>query len=645
MALGRTQFAVLAAGALLLWLGLAKPAEAVVTCAVNAGTATVTLGSSDTASLSVGGARQINVNGAQCGGTATTSTIDAIVVNGSTGNETLNLDHGGGAFAPGLTPEPTGTSEIELTVNLSTGTDVLTLVGGSGPDMFMFGSIGVALNDDDDSDLTQTGIETFNVNAGGGPDTVSGAGNDTTGLPFPSALTLNGDAGGDALTGGAGIDTVNGGAGADLLNGGGNNDNLFGGSEDDGLDGGLGNDSINGMSGTDTGLFASATSAVTVNLRIETTTGGAGSDTLTGVENVTGSVFADTLIGDLEANALDGAGGDDILRGELGADPLVGGDGTDLADYSTAEVPATVNLGTGTGVGSAAGDTFATVENVTGSDFNDSLTGDGLANDLQGGNGNDNLRGEGGEDILGGGAGNDMLDEGATANGSDQLSGGTGSDSVEYGSRSTDLAVSINAEFDDGAALEHDNVSTDVDQVITGSGNDVVTGDATGDRFVTGAGDDFLTGATGNDFLSGGPGTDTASYFAAAAGVSVDLILGTAIGGAGEDQLEGVEDLVGSIGDDELKGGAGANRIRGIGGADTIVGRGAGDRLSGGEGNDELSGRKGRDTLTGGPDQDLLIGGPGRDRLDGGAGFNQCKGGKRDRLRRCADDPTLGDLL
>ena len=55
--------------------------------------------------------------------------------------------------------------------------------------------------------------------------------------------------------------------------------------------------------------------------------------------------------------------------------------------------------------GNAAGDTLFEIENLIGSNFNDSLTGDGLANVLNGGNGNDILRGGGGADVLIGGAG------------------------------------------------------------------------------------------------------------------------------------------------------------------------------------------------------------------------------------------------
>ena len=55
---------------------------------------------------------------------------------------------------------------------------------------------------------------------------------------------------------------------------------------------------------------------------------GAGTDTLTSIENLTGSAFDDTLTGDADANVLSGRDGDDTLNGGAGNDTLDGGDGT-----------------------------------------------------------------------------------------------------------------------------------------------------------------------------------------------------------------------------------------------------------------------------------------------------------------------------
>ena len=112
-----------------------------------------------------------------------------------------------------------------------------------------------------------------------------------------------------------------------------------------------------------------------------------------------------------------------------------------------------VNLATGRGVGgSAEGDTLISIENVFGSNFNDTLTGTSGANQLHGQDGNDVIKGGGGDDFLDGGSGNDILvsdifghstlDGGAgddTFKGSgaaDVLIGGAGSDTVDFGHKS-----------------------------------------------------------------------------------------------------------------------------------------------------------------------------------------------------------------
>lgn len=634
--------AALVAGGVLL-TGL--PAAAVVTCSVAVATATVAMGSGDTATLSVGPAGQINVNGSQCSGTATTTNVDTIVVNGAAGNETVNLSLAGGPFAPGGSAESSGTPEIELSVSLAGGTDTLIITGSSGTDALGFGSLGINLNADDDLDVTITAVEGFTVNAGDGADVVSGAGGDDTGLPFLSALTLNGEAGTDGLTGGATNDTVSGAAGADALSGGGGNDTLQGGTENDLLAGDAGNDFIVGGADTDTADHSTATSAVTVNFETATTSGGAGADILTGVENAAGSSFGDTLFGDDLNNGLSGGAGPDLLRGEGGSDQLTGGEGLDTADYSTAPAGVTVNLSVGSASGSAGTDGVTTVENVEGSNFADSLTGSGTDDDLDGAAGDDTLAGGPGNDSLAGEGGADLLDEGAAANGGDDLSGGLGADTLSYGSRPTAVRVSLNAEFDDGASAEGDNVQADVETVKTGSGNDYLVGDGGGNALDGGAGDDTFLGAGGDDSLAGGPGSDTADYSTAPGGVRVDLETGSASGGAGNDALAEVENVDGSEFPDDLTGVVGNNVLRGGAEADAVDGGDGNDLLVGGAGDDELSGRRGADDLRGGAQDDLLTGGRGRDRLSGGSGFNRCNGGPgRDRLVRCRSKITLADL-
>lgn len=140
-----------------------------------------------------------------------------------------------------------------------------------------------------------------------------------------SANTLNGNAGDDIIYANGNSDTLNGNAG---------NDTLFGQSGSDTLDGGAGDDVLNGGSGTDTASYASASSSVTVSLAILTAqdTGSAGTDTLTGIENLTGSASADSLTGDSGSNAIAGGAGIDDINGGAGGDVLIGGDGGDTID-------------------------------------------------------------------------------------------------------------------------------------------------------------------------------------------------------------------------------------------------------------------------------------------------------------------------
>ena len=170
------------------------------------------------------------------------------------------------------------------------------------------------------------------------------------------------------------------------------NDSLTGLAGDDLLAGLGGADTIDGGTGIDTVTYA-ASGAVTVNLLTNVNTGNdAQGDSLVGIENVIGSANNDNITGDANANFLYGAGGNDTmdggagndtLQGGAGNDSLVGGTGIDTADYSTSAAAVTVSLATGLGSGGdAATDTLSGIENLVGSAFNDSLTGDANANVL-----------------------------------------------------------------------------------------------------------------------------------------------------------------------------------------------------------------------------------------------------------------------
>jgi len=139
----------------------------------------------------------------------------------------------------------------------------------------------------------------------------------------------------------------------------------------------------------------------------------------TGTKVYTGTDGNDTMPHTGQSNSgnetFKGLGGNDVLKGGAGADLLDGGSGSDTATYAGSG-GVNVNLATGAASGGhAAGDKFVSIENLTGSSYNDVLAGNSGSNVLDGGAGTDRLIGGAGKDVLIGGAGKDMMSGGADA--------------------------------------------------------------------------------------------------------------------------------------------------------------------------------------------------------------------------------------
>ena len=105
---------------------------------------------------------------------------------------------------------------------------------------------------------------------------------------------------------------------------------------DDKLVSGAGNDSFTGGSGgSDTLDLSKATSSVVASTGDGSVSAtGIGTDTYTGVENLTGGSAGDQLTGDSGANTLIGGAGNDTLTGGGGTDVIAGGDNFDTAVYT-----------------------------------------------------------------------------------------------------------------------------------------------------------------------------------------------------------------------------------------------------------------------------------------------------------------------
>ncbi len=252
---------------------------------------------------------------------------------------------------------------------------------------------------------------------------------------------LDGGAGDDAVFGRSGDDVLNGGSGADRLDGGTGNDTLLGGSFADVLIGGAGDDIIDGGSNFDTALYTGLSSGVTVDLSVTVAqdTGGGGVDTLTRIENLTGSGFDDVLTGSSNRNRLEGGSGDDVLFGLGNNDTLIGGSGEDV-------------LWGGTGA-----------DRLVGGTGNDDLYGEGQRDRLEGGSGDDNLFGGDDVDRLLGGSGDDTLDGG---NGTDFLFGGAGNDSFVFNSVSDSGVGPFNRDeirdWNDGDLVDISAIDADI---------------------------------------------------------------------------------------------------------------------------------------------------------------------------------------
>jgi Ca2+-binding RTX toxin-like protein len=276
------------------------------------------------------------------------------------------------------------------------------------------------------------------------------------------------------------------------------------------------------------------------------------------------------------------------LAGGVGDDLRIIGSETDDDDIAVTGSALSMNGATGS---------LAGIENfiLIGDAGNDTLDASGLPVSmravLEGGAGTDTLKGgarrdklDGGDgpDTLEGGPGNDQLAPGVDGS-DDTVTGGTGSDTLALGAAPVDVTVDLTVTGPQPTGLGTDTI-VGVENVVAGSGNDTLKGDAGNNVLTGGAGADLLTGGLGLDTLRGGGGNDVTR------------------GGGGDDILRvaGGNDVGrGGPGNDVLRMGPGDDTSRGGGGNDTIRAGGGNDLLSGGPGVDTCVPGPGRDTVRG----------------------------------------------
>jgi Ca2+-binding RTX toxin-like protein len=431
-------------------------------------------------------------------------------------------------------------------------------------------------------------------NAGDGGETVVGSSGDDT---------ISGGAGNDVIIGMGGTDTLNGGAGNDLLHGGSGDDTINGGAGNDLIWGGAGNNTIDGGAGTDTvnygdfvdpiwgyfGVYVNLATGVANDPNFSSFT-----DTLTSIENVTGSPYADVLYAAPTGSIINAGAGDDYLYGGDGNDILIGGDGANNYYFSHGSDVIDNSSESATNMGGSLLTINANFEDLTftavnSTDLNIALNGTSdnvtILNALDCSS----------EEALTLALNNGYID--LSRYSSWQHVSGTytadGSESLIIGSAGDDTITGVVSAY--GA------------HIFGMGGDDTLIGTASADNLVGGDGNDTFVAVGGNywysnDRFDGGAGTDTVDYSDAPGAVTASLASGTAsnngYGYYGTDTFISIENLIGSSHDDTLTGDGNANVLTGGDGADT---------LSGGGGNDVLYGDGGADTLTGGTGADTFV--------------------------------------
>ncbi len=459
------------------------------------------------------------------------------------------------------------------------------LIGGKGEDLLLGGADADHINGDDairadgkpaydgtsyitswgavDVDLSR--IQQFNGDAQGDRlfnlEAVEGSVNSDTLRGNNVANLLFGNDGDDTLEGRGGRDTVSGDYGNDLI---------YSNADGDTLDGGAGHDTLSyvnsgvavavdlGASQKNVGGVISFVPGAAPDSIVMVDVPGVGGRGRSSFEDLIGTGFSDTLVGDIGDNRIEGRSGDDVVEGDagfdilvggLGADRLIGDAGIDWIYYTQSFEGVTVDIRNNIGIGGEAqGDRYETVENILGSTYADRLSGSDIDNiidpfisgrtvteTVEGYLGTDTLRvnysvigADIGRGIIGG------FNVGATPTTSGSLvrttlSGAATLDTVNFsGIEQLDLVGTRQNDTIRGGAGN--------DSIITLGGNDTIFSGLGADKVYAGSGNDVVT--YGNDsllnlsfaggnrpfFLDGGSGIDTLSVSLSLNGSDISLV-------------------------------------------------------------------------------------------------------------------------
>ncbi|MCB1449643.1 MAG: hypothetical protein KDJ67_05895 [Nitratireductor sp.] len=340
-----------------------------------------------------------------------------------------------------------------------------------------------------------------------------------------------------------------------------------------------------------------------------------------GVDGLTTPVGGGTVnAGDGADNVMGHDGNDIFIDQDLtSGDHYDGRGGIDTINYSgvTFTGPTTINLAAGTVINSFGTlfDYVENIENVIGSQGNDTIVAVEGSTDIDGQGGNDRI----------------VIQDYDIGNFRRPVfDGGTGIDTLDLSGMNLPEALSVYMAEEIWYAgtrlntiLDFENVdgSENADYIFGDTGANIINGRGGGDWIYGGANSDTINGGAGVDLMFGEAGADIMN-----GGSDIDYMWGgaqsdTMHGDDGADWLYGeggVDFLYGDAGDDVLIGGAGNDEMWGGIDTDTFYGEDDDDLIYGEANGDVAFGQLGDDHLFGGSEGDFLYGGAGEDIINGG---------------------------
>jgi len=386
---------------------------------------------------------------------------------------------------------------------------------------------------------------------------------------------------------------------------------IVGGIGNDTIIGGDSNDTLNGGSGDDTyidplGTLIDSDGIDTIQSSVSFSLEGFDTDALK-IENLTLTGTAIGGYGNTQRNKITGNDGNNTLNGGTNIDTMIGGNGNDT--YNVDSTLGTFDTVIETTSGSIGGiDTVIATFTTGGYTLGSNLENLTLA-------GTSSINGTGNEldNLIIGNSGNNVLD------------GVTGIDTVSYASVTGDINVNLVS----GSVTGAGGIDTlrNIDIVISGSGNDTLTGGSSASTLIGGLGNDtyyvgsggsvfvenanegidtvissltyvlnqgnnienltlagttaingtgneldnLIIGNSGDNVLDGLAGIDTVSYASVTSAINVNLGTGSVAGAGGNDTLRNIEIVIAGSGNDTLTGGSGASTLIGGLGNDTYT--------------------------------------------------------------------------